>query len=240
MKPEIIHVYLMPGMAANPTIFEFIHLPEDQFEIHWLEWMSPEKSESLESYAKRMIAKIEHDNVVLLGVSFGGILVQEMSKYMNLRKLFVVSSVKSKHELPKRMKLMKYTKAYKVLPTRLVGNIDFLAKYAFGETITKRIELYKKYLSVSDKLYLDWAIEQVIEWDQEAPNEDAIYIHGDKDVIFPHSCGGNCIVVEGGTHIMVITKYKWFNEHLPKLILQDSWRQRIILYFYKKRNYENF
>ena len=174
MDQDLIHVYLMPGMAANPTIFENIKLPEDRFQIHWLEWMMPEKKETLESYAKRMIQNIEFDNVVLLGVSFGGILVQEMSKYMDVRKLFVVSSVKSKHELPKRMKIMKLTKAYKILPTQLVSNIDVLAKYAFGETVVKRIELYRKYLSVSDKQYLDWAIENVIEWDQEAPNTEAI------------------------------------------------------------------
>ena len=222
MGQDIIHVYMMPGLAANPTIFEHIKLPEDQFEIHWLEWFMPEPKESLESYAKRMIERIEHDNVVLLGVSFGGILVQEMSKYMNLRKLLVVSSVKSKHELPKRMKVMKFTKAYKLLPTQLVANIDVLAKYAFGETITKRIELYKKYLSVNDKAYLDWAIENVIEWEQSEPNEQAIYIHGDNDMVFPHSCKGDCIVIKGGTHIMIINKYKWFNENLPKLILQPS------------------
>ena len=222
MSSEIIHVYLMPGMAANPSIFEHIRLPENQFQIHWLEWMMPYDKESLESYSKRMVAKIEHDSVVLLGVSFGGILVQEMSKHMKLRKLFVVSSVKSKHELPKRMKLLKMTKAYKILPTQLVSNIDLLAKYAFGETITKRVELYKKYLSVSDKRYLDWAIENVIEWHQDQPNTDAIYIHGDKDAIFPHSCQGNCIVVKGGTHIMVINKFKWFNENLPKLILDEA------------------
>jgi len=92
MQQEIIHVYLMPGMAANPTIFEHIKLPQDHFEIHWLEWMIPNKKETLEVYAKRMIeTQIHHDNIVLLGVSFGGILVQEMSKYMSLRKLFVVS-----------------------------------------------------------------------------------------------------------------------------------------------------
>jgi hypothetical protein len=101
-----------------------------------------------------------------------------------------------------------------------VSNIDSLAKYAFGETIIKRIELYKRYLSVSDKQYLDWSIENVIEWDQEAPNKEAIYIHGDKDAVFPNSCEGDCIVIKGGTHIMIINKYKWFNENLPKLMLQ--------------------
>ena len=212
----------MPGMAANPSIFEYIKLPENQFEVHWLEWKIPIKNESLEDYAKRMIKEVKHDNVVLLGVSFGGMLVQEMSKYMTLKKLIVVSSVKSHHELPKRFKLLKYTKAYKFLPTQLVGNMDLLAKYAFGETIKKRVELYKKYLSVNNKAYLDWAIEQVVCWDQDAPNPEAIYIHGDNDFVFPHSCTDNCIVIKGGTHIMIINKYKWFNENLPKLILEGS------------------
>ncbi|MFP4845733.1 alpha/beta hydrolase [Winogradskyella sp. PE311] len=218
MNNQITHVYLMPGMAANPTIFEHIQLPKEQYKIHWLEWQIPNKQDTLQAYAKRMSQLIEYDNSVLLGVSFGGMLVQEMSKFLKLKKLFVVSSVKSHHELPKRLKLLKVTKAYKILPTQLFSNIDLLAKYAFGETIKKRVDLYKKYLSVSDKVYLDWSIKQIVCWDQEKPNEEAIYIHGDKDIVFPHSCEGNCIIIKGGTHIMVINKYKWFNENLPKLI----------------------
>jgi hypothetical protein len=37
--------------------------------------------------------------------------------------------------------------------------------------------------------------------------------------VFPHISKENCIIVKGGTHIMIINKYKWFNENLPKLIL---------------------
>lgn len=208
----------MPGLAANPSIFEHIRLPKDQYKIHWLEWKIPVENETLEAYAKRMILDITEDNIVLLGVSFGGILVQEMSKYMSLKKLIVVSSVKSHHELPKRLKFLKQTKAYKILPTQLAQYIDLAEKYSFGKMIDKRIQLYKKYMSVNDKSYLDWAIKQVVCWDQEAPNPDAIYIHGDNDSVFPHSCEGNCIIIKGGTHIMIINKYKWFNENLPKLI----------------------
>ncbi|MDH7914170.1 alpha/beta hydrolase [Winogradskyella sp. SYSU M77433] len=215
---NLTHVYLMPGMAANPSIFEYIKLPEDKYKIHWLEWQMPLKGETLSEYAKRMCEFIEYEDIVLLGVSFGGMLVQEMSKFIKVKKLFVVSSIKSHHELPKRLKFLKHTKAYKVLPTRLVANIDLLAKYALGETIKKRVDLYKKYLSVSDTAYLDWAIKEIVCWEQEEPNPDAIYIHGDKDVVFPHSCTGNCIILKGGTHIMIINKYKWFNENLPKLI----------------------
>ena len=216
---EIIHVYFMPGMAANPSIFDHIDLPKDQFESHFLEWVIPEINETLNEYAKRMVAKIGHNNPVLIGVSFGGLLVQEMEKIIKCKKLIVISSMKSKNELPKRLKILKVTKAYKILPTQLIGDIELLSKFVFGKIANKRIELYKKYLSVRDKRYLDWAIEQIIFWDQEIPNPNAIYIHGDKDAVFPHSAHGNCVIVEGGTHIMIINKYKWFNENLPKLII---------------------
>ena len=222
MNQEIIHVYLMPGMAANSTIFEFIDLPKEQFEIHWLDWFIPKPKQTLQDYAKEMCAKIEYENSVLLGVSFGGILVQEMAKIKQFLKVIVVSSIKSKHELPKRLKVAKYTKAYKLLPTQLLSSIDVLAKYSFGETITKRIELYKKYLSITDKHYINWSIEQIIFWDQETPNPDTIFIHGDKDMVFPHSCQGNCLVIKGGSHIMIINRFKWFNENLPKIILNKK------------------
>lgn len=218
MNSEHVHVYLMPGMAANPSIFEYIKLPEERYQIHLLEWQIPHEKESLQDYARRMCNFIKHDQIVLLGVSFGGILVQEMSHFLKLKKLFVVSSVKSYHELPKRMKIMKYTKAYKILPTGLASKIDLLAQYSLGQKVNKRVDLYKKYMSVSDKVYLDWAIEQVLLWKQEKPHPDAIYIHGDKDGVFPHSCVGNCLVIKGGTHIMIINKFKWFNENLPQLI----------------------
>ena len=220
MNQDLIHVYLMPGMAANPTIFEHIKLPEDQFVIHWLEWQLPtHPNETLKAYAERMAEQIVYKDSVLLGVSFGGILVQEMSKFLKLKKLFVVSSVCNKHELPNRMKLMKITKLYKVLPTQLASNVDMLAKFAFGKTITKRIELYKKYLSVSDKRYLNWAIKEAVCWNRDKTLPGVIHIHGDKDIVFPISHIKDCITVKGGSHIMIINKYKWFNENLPRLIL---------------------
>ena len=215
----MIHVYFMPGMAANPTIFEHIKLPEDNFKVHWLEWVIPNPNESIEGYAKRLAQNVKHENSVLLGVSFGGIMVQEMSKFLTLKKLFVVSSVKCSNELPKRMKIAKKTKAYKLIPTRLLSNVEALARYAFGETVSKRIELYKKYLSVNDKRYLDWAIEQMVCWKQDTQIPNIIHIHGEKDGVFPMYNIKDCITVKGGTHIMIINKYKWFNENLPKLIL---------------------
>jgi pimeloyl-ACP methyl ester carboxylesterase len=211
-------VYFMPGMAANPSIFKHIKLPEDEFEMHFLEWFIPEKGETIANYALRMTQKIQHDNIVLIGVSFGGILVQEMARHIKVRKLFVISSVKTMHELPRRMKIAKATKIYKIFPTGLVNNIEVISKYAFGDLATKRLELYEQYLSVRDKYYLDWSIEQIVNWNQEKPLLGTIHIHGEKDGVFPIQYISDCIPIKGGTHIMIINKYKWFNENLPRLI----------------------
>ncbi|MEP0262743.1 alpha/beta hydrolase [Dokdonia sp.] len=212
------HVYLMPGMAANPSIFEHIKLPEDRFTIHLLEWQLPKSKETIFDYAKRMTAFILHKDSVLLGVSFGGLLVQEMAKHVTLKKLIIVSSVKSKHELPRRMKLSRKLKLYNILPTRLIEDVDKLAKYAFGETVKDRVALYQKYLSMNDRRYMSWAVKEMVCWDQEKPDENILHIHGDIDRVFPIKYIDNCISVPGGSHIMVITKHKWFNENLPKLI----------------------
>ena len=210
----------MPGLAAGPSIFENIKLPEEQFEMYFLEWFLPIENESIESYALRMTQKITHNNPVLIGVSFGGVLVQEMAKIIKTAKVIIISSVKTNKEFPSRFKIARNTKAYKLIPTQLLADIEKLVKYAFGDNIVaKRIKLYEKYLSVRDKNYLDWAIETILCWNPKVVNQSIIHIHGDADEVFPIKHIKNCIVVKGGTHIMILNKFKWMNENLAKLIL---------------------
>ena len=214
-----IPVYMMPGLAASTAIFERIKLPEADFEIHLLQWEIPLDKESLLDYAKRIVEKIKHPNPVLIGVSFGGILVQEMARFIKVRKVIIISSVKSNLEFPRRFKVAKTTKAYKLIPMSLILNLENLAKFSFGTTINKRIKLYEKFLSVRDIRYLEWSVEQVILWDRTVVDKNVIHIHGDADDVFPIKYIKDCIVVKGGTHIMILNKYKWLNENLPSIIL---------------------
>ncbi|QZK90974.1 alpha/beta hydrolase [Flavobacterium sp. CHNK8] len=217
-----IQVYFMPGLAASTTIFERIKLPETDFEMHYLEWEIPFDNETLVAYAKRIADKIAHKNPVLVGVSFGGILVQEMAKHIAANKVIIISSVKSNTEFPVRLKLAKSTKAYKLIPMNLILNIESLAKFSFGEKVNQRLKLYEKFLSVRDIRYLTWAVEQVVLWDRVTIDESVIHIHGDLDDVFPIKNIKKCIVVKGGTHIMILNKYKWLNEKLP-LIITDRY-----------------
>jgi len=216
----MIPVYFMPGMAASPLIFENISLPTDDFEVIHLDWIVPEKDEPLHNYCTRLLLQIKHENPVLIGVSFGGMIVQEIAKLIKVQKLIIISSAKTHHEFPRRMKISQKTGLHKLLPTSLIGNFDQLAKYGMS-VAPKKMEMYKRYMNLNDPVYLDWALHTIINWKQENAPEGIIHIHGDKDPVFPIKYINDCVVVENGTHVMIVNRFKWFNENLPKIILES-------------------
>lgn len=213
----------MPGLAASTSIFENIQLDKNKFEMFYLEWKIPHKDETLEQYAVRICEEIKHENPVLIGVSFGGILVQEINRIIPVRKTIIISSVKCKREFPRRIRFARFTKLYKLIPISLLQNVEKLIPYVFEEkSAQKRTELYHKYFSVRDTFYLKWSLQQVLLWDRNTPDPNVIHLHGSKDEVFPIKYIKNCSVLEGGTHIMIVNKYRWLNEKLAELLKEEQ------------------
>ena len=208
----------MPGMSANPLIFEMIKFPKDIYEVHLMKWIEPILNESIESYAIRLSKDIIHHKPVLIGVSFGGLIVQEISKLLDVDKLIIISSVKSNTELPLYMKSAKFLKLYNYFPLKLFDEIFNISKFLKINKIYKKIDLVDKYLSVRDENYLKWAIREILNWKQKKPLEGVIHLHGDKDITFPISLIKNCITIEGGTHALILTKHRWLNKNLTQII----------------------
>ena len=214
MNSEKTHVYFVPGMAAGSQIFRNIRFPKDKYQTHVLEWMIPEKNESLQDYAKRMAARVTSPNPILIGVSFGGVVAEEMSFFLNLKKLIIISSVKTRDELPRRMRFASATKAYKLVPTSLVLSVEDLTKFSIGPKSRKRLSLYQQYLHVRDKRYLRWALEKMVTWDRQEKLKNVIHLHGDKDMVFPIKYIKDSRVIEGGTHIMILNRGREISEKL--------------------------
>ena len=212
-----INVYFMPGMAASSRIFDYISLPE-MYRIHKLDWMIPKQKETLKNYAKRICEKINEPDPILIGVSFGGILIQEVSKHLNYKKIVIISSIKTSKELPISMKMAKKTNIHKILPFQWINNIDKLALFAFGEGIKKKIKLYMKYLSFKDPNYLKWAIDCIVNWDQKETIKGLIHIHGKKYNVFPvKNLSGKVYLIEGN-HAIIITRAHQINKLLIELL----------------------
>jgi pimeloyl-ACP methyl ester carboxylesterase len=186
--------------------------------IHLLDWIDPQQNESLQSYASRLCEKITHNNPVLIGVSFGGIIVQEMSRIISCKKVVIISSVKSYKEFPIHILLGRKSKAYKYFPTQWVDKTEDFIGFVFGPALRKRMKLHKYYLSVRDKKYLDWALHHFFQWEREEADPEVIHIHGSLDALIPVFNLKNYISVPGGTHALILIKAPWLNQHLPELI----------------------
>ena len=209
---------MMPGLAASSMVFENIKLDGKKYSLHRIDWIQPEKNESIKTYCVRLSKKIKHKNPILLGVSFGGIIAQELDKIIKVKKLIIVSSVKSHKEYPILYKIARDYQLNNALPFGMFDNfIKFSLKLNINK-LYKRIDLAERYLTERNEIYLEWAVWSLLNWKQEKYRPDLIHIHGDKDKVFPIENISKCIKIKGGRHEMIILKAKWFNENLPSLI----------------------
>ena len=141
----------MPGMSANPLIFERIKFSEEKYKIHFLKWIKPVLNESIEEYSERLLKFIDHKNPILIGVSFGGLIVQEISKLIDVDKVIIISSIKSNTELPLYMKSAKFLKLYNYFPLKLFDDVFNISKFLKINKIYKKLDLIDKYLSIRDE-----------------------------------------------------------------------------------------
>ena len=203
-----LNIYLIPGLGANTKIFEKIVWPEGVV-LHPLEWIAPKSlDESIGEYASRMAENITAFPAVLIGVSFGGIMVQEIAKQINVASLILISSIAHPDELPRRLQFLRLTKTYKLFPSKKINEIEKIAlKITQGKT-KERLGFYEYYLDKRDPLYLDWSLYQVLNWKAKHTPIPDLHIHGELDEIFPIQNIENCIEVKGGDHAMILTKAK--------------------------------
>ncbi|WP_111709515.1 alpha/beta hydrolase [Lutibacter citreus] len=219
MDKQPINLYFVPGLAASSKIFEYLQFPENEFKVNYIEWLIPlSDNEKIEDYSKRMANLVLKENPVLIGVSFGGIMVQEMSKHLNAKKIILISSVKCRSELPKRLKLLKRTWLYKLFPSKSIKNMEQFSSYIFGDFAKKRVELYKEYLSVRDEKYLNWSIYNVLHWKQKNVLDNIFHIHGSEDHVFPIKHIKNCHTINKGTHIMILNKAKTISKLIVEVL----------------------
>ena len=117
------------------------------------------------------------------------------------------------------MKFAKKTKSYKLFPVNWLDDFENLIAFVFGPRIKRRVDLYRKYLSVRDKNYLEWSISTIVNWEQEKPIENVVHIHGTRDLIFPVINLKNYIPVEKGDHAIILKRADWLNKFFEKNLI---------------------
>lgn len=124
------HIYCISGLGADERVFSKFKFP--QYEIHYIKWITPEKNESIESYAKRIIHQIHHDEPILIGLSFGGIMCVEIARHIKIALIIIISSIKLNNEMPLWMQLAGRLKLNRLMPMRSFKLIEPLENFNLG------------------------------------------------------------------------------------------------------------
>jgi pimeloyl-ACP methyl ester carboxylesterase len=208
------HIYCISGFGADERVFEKLDFGEN--DVHFIPWKIPDENESIESYAKRMSAEIEHVNPVLIGLSFGGMMCIEIAKIVSVEKIILISSVATIHEMPLYMRLAAKIRLNKILPLHPYSFLEPIENYNLGVQTTEQKQLVREYRKNIDPGYTTWAIDRIINWKNDWFPKNVIHIHGDQDHIFPLKTIKANYVIPGGGHLLLMNQADMVNEILKK------------------------
>ncbi|MFT3844379.1 MAG: alpha/beta hydrolase [Lacibacter sp.] len=197
-------IYFISGLGANEQVFTRLQLT-DVVPVY-LKWIIPQKNELIQNYAKRMLQQIDEPNPVLLGLSFGGMIAVEMAKQYPVQHIILVSSVKTRNELPWWMKAAGKLKLHKIIKTKPNPVLYPVEDFFLGAVSDEEKKLVTQFRQNVDDVYLEWAINVIVNWNNVTIPENITHIHGITDKIFPIGNIQADYNISGGGHFMVYNK----------------------------------
>jgi hypothetical protein len=195
--------YFISGQAADETLFENLVLPS-HINIQYVHWIEPLEKESLINYCKRLLQQIDTSNdFVLVGVSLGGIVSVELNELIQPRQTIIISSIATKKELRPLLKIVRLLRIHKIVPGNFYKWYSPILNWYFGTKTEREKELLKRYTQSATSNYMKWAVNEILNWQNEKRPANLFHIHGTKDSIFPYRYSQADILIKGGTHLMI-------------------------------------
>ena len=191
-------VFCFSGLGADERVFKFLKIKHELIPVSWVD---PYQNETIEEYAKRISQNVDaNEPYCILGVSFGGVVAQEVSKILNPQYTFVISSIKENSQVPLTLKIIP-TWIFKLLPSFLFNAPKPVAYYLFG---TKEKKLLSTILEDTDPRFVRWALAAFKNWESKLNLNNVSYISGEKDRLFkPFK---EAFVIKDGHHFMIVDK----------------------------------
>jgi len=200
-----VKVYALSGLGADQRLFEKIEL-DTPAELIPLPWISPGTSQTIADYAARIVDHYKPEpGSVLMGVSFGGMIIQEMAHLMDTRALVLISTMTSRKDLPLAMKTAAAARIHPILKKDFLSGLAWLGDKFTSKSKEGR-DLFYQMIQDSDPDVLAFGARAILEWKPPGIQVSAHRIHGDKDRVFPLNKDWNAKVIKGGNHFMIFDK----------------------------------
>jgi pimeloyl-ACP methyl ester carboxylesterase len=210
-------LFLIPGLGADCRIYKNIDL--QGYEVVYVEWIDPDKSDTLTTYAQKLIDKYHIVlGSIVIGNSLGGMIAIEIAKKIELNKTILISSIKTIKEAPLYLKLFRITGLHRLVPVTKLSSLEFIIEYAFGGMSESDQRLFGDMLKKTSPVFMEWAISAILRWDNQTIPGNVYHLTGDKDRVFPYKKIKDADIVKGGTHVMIFNNPKKINTWLKKIL----------------------
>ena len=212
-------IYLIPGQGADYRLFNNLDLGSD-YEIRHIHYETPQKGTSLPAFAKQLSKQIDTtEQFILIGVSLGGMIATEMHEFLSPQKTIIISSAKTRKELPFQYRFQRKLPLYKILSSRAAKVGAQIMQPIVEPDRNKEKTTFKSMLKDKDPAFFRRTIEMILKWERVHYAEDIIHIHGNKDRTIPIKNVSYNYLVPKGSHMMTLTRGEEISQLLLKQIL---------------------
>ncbi len=214
---------LLPGIGANHLLFSktLKAFPEAQVP----EWQIPLPRESLAAYAKRWAPSFSNGPYALVGMSFGGMVALELSKWVNTQSVVLLSSCWKTRAIMTRFRVLEQMSRW--VPDAVVRH----GVRTLGAPVTAKRQAVPPaerdlLVQMSRELNLPfarWACFAASTWQFDLTTEEnrpypVLALHGRKDRVIPLVEEPWVDVVEDGRHLLPLTHPDRVNEIIRRAL----------------------
>lgn len=207
-------IYAIPGLGTTEKLY--VNTKIKGVEIIVLDWPTPEKNDTMQSYARKFLPQI-NTNIpfCLLGVSFGGMLCTELSNIISPQKTFLISTCKSRKELPWFIKMMKYLSLHKIISEKQHRKMAYQGRWIIGFGTAYIPEFLGMVNSMTEN-YFKYCINIIVSWEGKALPKNSIHIHGDADRLLWYKYVSPDYTIHNGSHAMIVFQAEEINKIIEK------------------------
>ena len=204
MTGRIVYV---PGIGADHRAFSRLKTAPDQPQVY-ADWLSLESTdESFETYCKRLVDhyKITNEDT-LIGLSFGGLVVQQIAKVHGNKQVILVSSFRNRSDLKVLWTYCLKFKLYRLVPAFQLPLLAEVASPFLHSWRRKESKILREMLKDANFKLIRWSLKQIALIDLKSTyHRRYLSLIGDKDLLIRTWCSDEMIIPDGA-HFMIYTK----------------------------------
>jgi hypothetical protein len=149
-------------------------------------------------------------------------LIIEIAKKYPTIKGILISSAKTKYELPPFYRMGKYFAIHNWTSGSLQRWFMLKFRDLFGLRDPSHIKVYEELIKNADADFNKWAINALLYWDNNTVPPNITHIHGTNDKILPYKYIDCDMTIKQGGHLMVMEQSAVVSAMIKEIIIQEK------------------